>query len=185
MNCDEAFEAITRWDSEHNAELDWHLEMCPRCREMQTVLSPALALFVETDDPAETAGIERGPLDREAWHAAEADSPHRPARFLTPEAVRVAEETAASLYETKRPDRTAPGWLAVGLLCLLAGFGLFWGMAKPGGAPNRELGSPVMLADQCLWTNRHSDPPASSSEQSSPRWVVLSCVACHLEPTME
>lgn len=188
MNCDEAFDALTHPDSHDDSALKWHLEMCPRCREMQTVLAPALGLFSgETELQAE------GPGTRQVSHRLAGRFPEEnndsPARepFLTPEAVRLAEETANALKRAPRRRRSSPQrWVAVGLIGVLAIFGLFFGMPdSTGRRTDRQQTSPVILADQCLWTHRNTDRPARTAEEPSSRSVVLSCVACHLERSLE
>jgi len=57
MNCDEAFDAITDADGRNTDQFRWHLDRCPRCRQMQQVLEPALALF--------DSAADQGPADGE------------------------------------------------------------------------------------------------------------------------
>ena len=187
MNCDEAFDALTRPHSQSDSALKWHLEMCPRCREMQDVLAPALAMFSEesertTAEISEPRSSRR--LDAAFWEGDE--NPPKAAPFLTPEAVRVAEQTANALRPSRRqPGRIPPRLLAVGAVCLLAACGVFFAMRGASAPPDRPETTPVILADQCLWTNRKVDPPNVKRENNSSRWVVLSCVACHLEPSLD
>jgi hypothetical protein len=181
MNCDEAFDALTGPNSERNSALKWHLEMCPRCREMREVLAPALALFSQDAGAADgeiTASGEASRLDEGIW------GEPRNVPLLTPEAVRVAEQTAQALRPHRFSSRKVSAkFLAGGVICLLAAFGLFFGLSKASSPANRSQNAPVVLADQCLWTNRDAESSDGSRENS--RWVVLSCVACHLEPTLD
>lgn len=185
MNCDEAFDALTRPNSEQDSALKWHLEMCPRCREMQEVLAPALALFSDEAEPPLgefSPSSDSHRLDDAFWDAEETASTRTP--LLTPEAVRVAEQTANALYPGRFSGRRMSArFLLGGLICLLAAFGLFFGLSKPSPPAEHSQNGPVILADQCLWSNRDAEVPNAAKENS--RWVVLSCVACHLEPTLD
>lgn len=197
MNCDEAFDALTDPNWQDNSALKWHLDFCPRCREMQQVLAPALAMFAgETDSsapsPNETGAMPKPRLPADVFESSsQPNSPVRENRqtapFLTPEAVRVAEQTAKSLHSGR--TGFAAHWqrfLAVGLLCLVGIWGFFTvtgSSAKT--TAQRPQSHPVMLADQCLWTNRNNEQLTQTADESSSRWVVLSCVSCHLEQSLE
>lgn len=197
MNCDEAFEALTDPQGQENSALKWHLDFCPRCREMQQVLAPALAMFSADTEPVETHTPETGAnstqrlsadfLESSAKSPSTASEPQRTLPpFLTPEAVRVAEQTAQSLHSGKRGF--AAHWqrfIAVALLCVVTVWGFFYVTGDASQTANQPQHEPVMLADQCLWTNRHNPQITRSAEESSSRWVVLSCVSCHLENSLE
>lgn len=189
MNCDEAFDALTHPDFHDDSALKWHLEMCPRCREMQKVLAPALGLFSgETELQAEAPGSRRASHRLAGRFPEETNDSPTSEPFLTPEAVRLAEETANALKRSPRRRRSSPQrWVAVGLIGVLAIFGLFFGMPDSDHRTDRQQTSPVIMADQCLWTNRDTDRSASrhQRDESSSRSVVLSCVACHLERSLD
>jgi hypothetical protein len=78
MNCDTAFELMTDPGAHTSLELERHLAGCPRCRQMQEMLSPALSWMSEAREsaPAASGGAERSPpvlteeLIRTARHAA-------------------------------------------------------------------------------------------------------------------
>jgi hypothetical protein len=186
MNCDEAFDALTDSAQLGNSALEWHLEFCPRCREMREVLAPALALLTAEPIAEETAAFhspnrlpglfgEQGSTPR--------DGASRP--FLTPEAVHIAEQTARTLHPARRFLAARwTRWAAVSAACLLAALGWFF-TASSCQSDKASPSAPVMLADQCLWMERTADNPAPPPEPGSSRWVVLSCVSCHLENSME
>ncbi len=185
MNCDEAFDALTDPNQRDNQELRWHLEFCPRCRGMQDVLAPALSLLGLDEEPLEP----QTKSNRLAWVFSDLQTETReessvqqatPKPFLTPEAVRVAEHAAQTLHADNRPLTRKPmRWLAVGVVCLLTACGLFLATASAPNVPASGNAEPMMLADHCLWINKNqkktAKPPA--------RWVVLSCVSCHLGNT--
>ena len=185
MNCDEAFDALTNPAERDNSALQWHLEFCPRCREMQEVLAPALALFAVECDASE-AFAEPNPQHRPERFSDPGSSPLRlPAPFLTPEAIHIAEETARDLRPRRRVFNSA--WfrcIAAGAVCLMLslGFLMVSAASKPASPAHSD---PVMLADRCLWTDRDANQKAAPPEDPSSRWVVLSCVSCHLEQSME
>ncbi len=195
MNCDEAFDALTDPAEHDNSALKWHLEFCPRCREMQEVLAPALALFAGEPDPgrpdedAFPQPARRLPelFPEENFLAAEPgeESLHSPAPFLTPEAVRVAEQTARTLQPSRR--RLSQRWfqfIAAGMACTLASIVILFAAGSPEPQPPSQPDS-MMLADRCLWTERNDERQPPPTEEPSSRWVVLSCVSCHLEKSLE
>ena len=196
MNCDEAFDALTDPAERDNSALKWHLEFCPRCREMQQVLAPALAMLAGEGESADRLIDEEDFLPRTGHRLPElfsdleppaADDPPRrfPAPFLTPEAVRLAEQTARSLHPARR--LFAESWvrlIAAGTACLLALLTIVLTTA-PSETASPSRSEAVMLADHCLWTERDTDNTAPPPEEASSRWVVLSCVSCHLEQSLE
>ncbi|MCA9071722.1 MAG: hypothetical protein KDA84_22500 [Planctomycetaceae bacterium] len=198
MNCDEAFDALTDTNWQDNSALKWHLDFCPRCREMQQVLAPALAMF-SGDNESESTGPAPSEIGSSSTHRLPADffesSPksHRSANknqkssppFLTPEAVRVAEQTAQSLNSGRSRAAHWQRFTALGLLCLMAVWGFFYVSGSSAKPQARQQPAPVMLADQCLWTNRDNAQLRQTADESSSRWVVLSCVACHLEKSLD
>jgi hypothetical protein len=96
MNCDTAFDLMTDVETARSSALARHLEMCPRCRQMQDTLAPALD-FLSRDSHdeqsrefpamiAEFRGGDRLPV-------------------VTIEALKIAEQAAAGLVakgETRR-----------------------------------------------------------------------------------
>lgn len=197
MNCDEAFEALTDPKSQDDSALKWHLDFCPRCREMQQVLAPALALFSGEAEWGERSPEQSGAV---STHRLPADFGEPSSRsksgaktnrrssppFLTPDAVRVAENTAKSLHSGR--GRFTIRWqrfIAVGLLSCLVVWGGFYVMSSSSKPDARQQSDPVILADQCLWTNRNNEQLTQTADESSSRWVVLSCVSCHLEQSLE
>lgn len=165
MNCETAFEYLTDSVLNNSPELRQHLAECPRCREMEEVLSPALTWMTET---------------------ARVEDSGQSAPFLTAETVAVADRLAAQLAQDKetrrdllpstsqRPfgGRSWSGWRAGGVaaLLMLAGFsgwflGANWG-------PENSSTSTV-----CLWTNREWS--AAAVDQSA-KAITMSCLACHL-----
>ena len=196
MNCDEAFDALTDPEQASNRALAWHLEFCPRCREMQNVLAPALGLLAEGTLAAERDSTQkfRCPTPNrvsdflEAGSAAAARPPRGKAKapFLTPEAVQVAEQIAQRLRSPRR--RLGSFWTRFAVtaaVCLCAAFGVTFTFNPAEPAPPRPQSEPLRLADQCLWTNRGEKVATASTEPPSSRWVVMSCVSCHLEHSLE
>lgn len=177
MNCDEAFDALTDPSESNQSALNWHLEFCPRCREMREVLAPALAMFA-----AESLAPEAPAPHRLPERSIENPPRHISRPFLTPEAIRVAELSARNLHPARK--RGAMRWITVGMIGLLTALGVFFAM-NPSESASPRNSDPLLLADKCLWTQRDAHPPAGSADQPSSRWVVLSCVACHLEHSLE
>ena len=186
MNCDEAFEALTDPTEPNHSALKWHLEFCPRCREMQQVLAPALAMFATDGQSADAVKSQTDqsrdlPRRREPrFSPAElGNAPARP--FLTPEAIRVAEQSAQALHPVKR--RMAFRWILAGVASALAAVAVFFVVHIS--EPRTGSSEPAMLADRCLWMERDAADTPLPTEDASSRWVVLSCVACHLEGSLD
>lgn len=167
MNCDQAFEALTHPERLHDEELERHLDACPRCRQMQDVLEPALALF---DEPlAETS-------------ATSSLAAHAP--LLSAETVRLAERQAAALRRRAAGGR----FTRMGVIAALAGSAALFAMgaltALGLGTASERTGDstppqPTTVAEQCLWSLQDRE-----QESGSARAVVLSCVSCHLPGTV-
>ena len=163
MNCDQAFEALTDPGRRHDRELERHLDACPRCRQMQAVLEPALELFDE-------------PLPASLAHSPSAAQ----APLLSAETVRLAEREAAAL----RRRVTGGQFTRTGVIATLAASAALFAMGALtalglGTASERTVDAPpprpAAVAEQCLWSlqDRQEEP-------GSARAIVLSCVSCHL-----
>jgi hypothetical protein len=204
MNCDEAFELITH-PTDHNCdELQWHLQMCPRCRQMQDTLAPALTSFQKLSDEIQLSDEELALFEDDftAQNDVQPDSGYTPSGkpFLSPDAVRIAEQAAtrlsAEVGHTKpatvnSPEKTQRKRLLQAALVLCAGLAMGWGFSMD--VPRNQLpsnagaGAPGQQA--CLWISRlaQNTPNQQKSESSkaSVNNVVLSCVACHLQSSAD
>jgi hypothetical protein len=193
MNCDEAFEAMTDPAGSRREDLHWHLGLCARCRELRETLAPALASL--NDHGGDGARGERAygecpPAGRSAElppalrrrslnfdeQTGAGDAAGR-AMFLTDEAVRVAEESAARMAaQVGGPDRrwwSGAVKIAAGLL---VGVGITYAaLSAATGSPAAPAATPTADATECLWL-----APARPANQPSGT-VVLSCVTCHLD----
>src|SRR5262245_61246657 len=89
MNCDTAFDLMTDAEGSRSLALARHFDECPRCRQMQATLSPALDFLVETR-PAD------GARDHSVAHSATARAGRRQP-IVTAEALRIAQQTAIAL----------------------------------------------------------------------------------------
>ena len=172
MNCDEAFDALTEAVGRASAELEWHLEHCPRCRQMQEVLSPALELF---DGDGAISSLEEE-FSRDGGAAP----------FLTPEVLRVARRRAAELLakqprvEVRKHPRMVVSWVAAlvtAVAVIVGGVALIPGSSETAA---RRSPSEASLAG-CLWTM----PAEERLEDETSRAVVMSCVSCHLGRAVE
>lgn len=168
MNCDQAFDVLTSPHRSHSASLQAHLAGCPRCRQMQATLEPALHLFdnVLADPwdlpPGEFANAENSP----AAHSSPA--------FLSPETVRVAERAAAQLVPIRVPQTNphriqvwGKRFAAVGLVGSVFLLGLFF--------PTSRSEPPVQNCTRELAATK------ITGSAETVRAVVLSCVACHID----
>jgi hypothetical protein len=167
MNCDEAFDRMTSPSAPDDAAMRRHLSGCPRCRDMQETLSPAIEWL--------SAGAEP-----------RSDAPGRPVQravFLTEEAVQVAEQAARRLETRDAPAQRRGGSRRnVGTRLVLAGMAalLFFAVAIPSSNPTRSRGPSTGLSSPpsvCLWKM-----PADDGSRTPPtaEQLIASCTACHL-----
>lgn len=179
MNCDEAFDCLTDPARRDSDALKWHLDLCARCRQMRDVLSPAIDLF--DDDPPPSAGefFDADPESRES----------RRSITLSPEALQIAERTAAEL-SAEGTRRQAARRARAGRFVRYAAVFLLGAMVMfaAAGWPNLHRRADGSLpagdgATACLWSQEK--PAADSRPASSSRDVVLRCVACHLRNRAE
>ena len=187
MNCDEAFDCLTDPARRHSDELKWHLDLCPRCRQMQEVLSPAINLLVPPVDSGEygtSSQIDESGLDL----GSEPTSRPRPV-LLPAESIRLAEQTAAELARQSRSReqvrrrrfRSLSRFAALFLLGAVITFAVTaWSNRRE---RERTAVSGVAAPDKCLWV--HHDKDKKPASRRSSRQVVLSCVDCHLGRSFE
>lgn len=183
MNCDEAFERLTDPNRRQDDQLRRHLETCPRCRQMQETLEPALSLFDAALDPT-----------GENW-TPPAIGPDLPEldiffsdHFPPADAVDLAERSAAELAAHAEAEHRPASrhWLyRLGYAAaFLLGGGVtfaFFGLSphrdkRPSGAAR-----PVVF-QRCAW-QFHEE--ADSAPKPDSHDVVLSCVACHLGDALD
>jgi hypothetical protein len=171
MNCDQAFDSLTDPLRRNSDELRQHLQACPRCRQMEETLQPALELF--------------GAVAGESADSEESGSKPPWDSVPSPQAVQVAQSTAQELASRVSPSHTSrqARWkqaLALAAVLLIGamttvGIDAFLGNA---GAPGIGIGARQTGAG-CTWQTRNAD--ADGEREADSRGVVLSCVACHLK----
>tara|TARA_R110002095_G_scaffold56114_4_gene48193 strand:- start:5891 stop:6502 length:612 start_codon:yes stop_codon:yes gene_type:complete len=203
VNCDEAFDLITH-PTDHNCEeLQWHLQLCPRCLQMKETLAPALDTFQQVLDDA-TAADELADYHAEFHPSAEQVAaslfPKTGKPFLSAETVRMAEQAAGRLRAESVTNQLAKQSLkrkphqkrlVHAALILLAGFVMGWGISLDRSENNHFSSEVSSLQSQqpCLWIaqreNRAYQPAKTEREKRAASSVVLSCVACHLRSTAE
>ncbi len=198
MNCDEAFDLMTHPTEHHCEELLWHLELCPRCQQMQETLAPALdplqQMLNEISEADQVTGLSpeyHSPRDQESMSTG---SPvEKP--FLSAETVRMAEQAATRLtaeagmkqpLNSKFPQKR----LLHAALILLAGFLIGWGISLDVPENQMPMGVNSLQKQQnCLWIAQTESPVKQSTDtvtrNVAANSVVLSCVACHLQSTAE
>ncbi|HVV98857.1 MAG TPA: hypothetical protein VHB77_00885 [Planctomycetaceae bacterium] len=179
MNCDQAFEHLTDPDLADSVELRQHLVGCPRCRDMQETLAPALALFAR-DHAAPGSMPEPRPAGPSALDVASVpcDELNPPApKFLTTEAVEIAE-IAARRLSTRTPAHDQRWRIALRYAAVfLIGCGVVFTVAGGrlgGGAP---AAAPAPQIADCTRVEAARNDLALRLPS---RQVVQSCVACHL-----
>jgi hypothetical protein len=165
MNCDQAFELMTDPVGTTSLALNRHLERCPRCRQMQQTLSPALDWMLATSHaPVEAAGASHGA------------SP-----FLSAQAVLVAEEAARSLPKRRHGAGSDALRRAV-VIAAVAVLGVLFGAMSQEPAAPQTPALPAGALAACLW-----DQPQLRAQlaDGSARGVVVSCVVCHVPTTVQ
>jgi hypothetical protein len=160
MNCDTAFDLMTDARGFRSTALLEHLECCPRCRQMQATLSPALEFLADHrhDDclPQATAGQTGRALSS------------------TVEGVKVAQQAAQDLaMRNEQPPAR---------LTRLAGRFLRYAAVFAAGAalafsllPARER--PELRSGACTRGEALGSDPDRSAEKT--RALLASCLACH------
>ena len=162
MKCDQAFELMTDPVGTTSPALQYHLERCPRCRQMQQTLSPALDWM-------------RGPSDAPSQSAFDSESP-----FLTAQAVMVAERAARSL--PRRREWFGDSVRRAMLITAVALFGMAFGALLMQPRSQEAPAMPAGTLTACLW-----DQPSLRERlpDISARGVVVSCVSCHVPSTVQ
>lgn len=161
MNCDQAFAAMTDPQLADAGELHRHLESCPRCRQMRETLEPALGRLAVS-----AAGQSR--LSESRGDAAVSLSAVHMARRV---AARLSHGRPASAGALRRPVSNVWSYLASAACGALVAVGAITLL--------QNSATPPALASECLWQDR--DAASIKTESSA---VVLSCVACHMSPSL-
>ena len=159
MNCDQAFELMTDPVGSGSPALQRHLERCPRCRQMQQTLSPALDWMLSSEPSPQPGASSHG------------ESP-----FLTAQAVLVAEQVARSL-----PRRRGVHWGEAvrrgAVIVAVAALGVLFGAMLLEPKSSEKPAASVGTLTACLWEQRQL---LDQLPDTSPRGVVVSCVMCHV-----
>ncbi|HEY2253078.1 MAG TPA: hypothetical protein VGH74_18525, partial [Planctomycetaceae bacterium] len=88
MNCDTAFDLMTDSHGSRSGALAQHFETCPRCRQMQETLAPALE-FLTHDESSPGFCVISG-------ERAAADAQSRQP-FVTVDSIKIAQQAAVRL----------------------------------------------------------------------------------------
>ncbi len=178
MNCDMAFEHLTDPNRRGHDELQRHLAVCPRCRQMKETLEPAFDLLDAAAGHEESdRSLTNSLVDQDDWRIGEAQS--EPLR-LSGEAVRLAEAAATELASASPSCRllrrtafcSALRYAAVflaGVACSLAVVSLCTDHG-------RQVATPFSLKD-CTFQRSEQ----LGHRQFNAHSAVITCVACHFE----
>jgi len=179
MKCDTAFEYMTDADLRNSDELEQHLDRCPRCRQMQDTLAPALELFGDNcfAEYQEANGLSFSANEVD-YESADVDG-KRTAPFLTQDAVRLAEEVAERLRPQReigvtagsRSFRLVMRGVAAAVIALLASAVIF----SLDTEPRQTAGSFRVDSANCWW--HHAD--SKLMHQASAETTILGCLECH------
>ena len=150
MNCDQAFDVLTGPRRASDQELLVHLSGCPRCREMQATLEPALGLF-----PAGSA-------------ASRNMNPGEDETEETEVATQSARRLTATVPAPRRSEIGLWGYAAAVML----GAGLVWGTLALTPSTSKIPSAHGSQSD-CLYL-ADVRPTGMTSRQ-----MTQSCLACH------
>lgn len=181
MNCDQAFDQLTNPRLTQRDALERHLQNCPRCRQMQETLEPALACFNEDGQAAAESFAGMSPniegvsgLRSTAWSQAR----------VSPEAVAAAESAAARLAASPASFRVRARQYFAGAVRYAAVFVLGSLMAWSIGSVNHSSAEHGMTTLPTVGTvpciRKEVASANSRAASSDARSVVLSCNVCHL-----
>lgn len=172
MNCDEAFDRMTDPLRNRSAELQWHLDLCPRCRQMRDVLAPALDLLMPEDD---------GTGDATTFAAYETPMQSGREPFLSPETLAVAERAAETFARRNASPVVRPsprrGWWKYAVIVSIALVMTFGGIFLAG--IERDRAQAVAGSDNCLLMQR--PVPVESFRKSGAGHVIQQCQVCHAD----
>jgi hypothetical protein len=165
MNCDTAFDLIIDADGSRSLALARHLDDCPRCRQMQETLAPALEFL------APSGHDDDGALTVTPFTAGGAGS--RPS-FVTTEALQIARQAAtrlksqveSPLVRLQRIVGKSLRYAAVFAAGLLLAFTLF--DMRPGRVSDNE---------KC--TRQEAARDDAQRTRAEVRALTLSCAVCH------
>lgn len=181
MNCNDVFDALTNPADCHAADLQAHLAACPRCRQLQQVLEPALSLL-SGDLPVERGKAVESPDEMPSFN--------EQAAHLSRETVGMAEAIAAQLATASGGQRVPPrrpvGTRRVIVAALrsvaLVLFGALavYCMAPRGGETDAPALPAVLPPSGPAKLCTRLDLQRKDQGRRDARRVVLSCVACHM-----
>ena len=165
MNCDDAFEYITDATRQHASELQWHLDMCPRCQRMKETLEPALSLLTAECHTTMTGDASPPHNSRLGRLFAGED-----ASF---ESRRIARKAAAKPQSIGRTVTQAESVWRRGAVVAFAGAAMLAAMLlmfSPGSDQHEGISPGV---EMCLWQTREA------AVEDSPRAILATCLSCH------
>lgn len=158
MTCDEVFDLLLESGKSPDG-LEEHLLRCPRCRNLQMVLSPLKSTGEQLDEPKTSTFDVTAPVAEDSVKAA---------RAMAARLNAASEKRAAA--GSRAPVSRSWNYLAAFLAGITAALGVAAALRS------EPTVSPMNRQSVCLWITRNVDEPKSDD-------VVLTCVACHLAPS--
>ena len=164
MNCDTAFDLLTDANGSRSSALTQHFETCPRCRQMQETLSPALEFLTHNEPSQEYAAGSRGGATSQAGS-------RQP--FVTVDSLRMAQQAAGRLAAQTDFPRANRQRLAGQLTRYAAVFaaGLLLALVL---VPDRE--SPMTPAGCTRQAAAGKNPGRTADKIQT---LAQSCAVCH------
>lgn len=172
MNCDMAFDLMTDPNGGRSQVLREHLAQCPRCRQMQATLAPALDWLTDAQRPDEEPLPAGGASNSGTSASGGAQT------VVLGEAVEIARLAAESLAQrTDAPGVRFRRWLIAGArsaALVAAGAGVALAFVPHYAPP----AAPLQGAGEC---RRHDLTAANAAEKSIDelRRLIANCAVCH------
>ena len=150
--CDEAFDILTSPAAASSAGLHAHLQICPRCRDLQEALAPALQIL----------SGEHAAQDSLPWMHSE----------------QTARAAANRLSISGKPRSSGGSWHWKVLATLLVGAGVAAGLSvRWFGSPATAAAIPA-TSPVCLWQTHDVSVFEGHPDSQA---VIMTCIACHLD----
>jgi cytochrome c553 len=182
MNCDIAFELMTEPHGGRSLALREHLEQCPRCRQMQETLAPALEWL------ADVAQLPSSEFRSDSTVGSLATASTIPALEMA-DAVAIAQQSSERLsIRCVAPREKVRRWISTAVRsAALVAIGGFLALTVLSGGNPGDRSTERRAGDSGLRCRRH-DLAADRAESRSPaeiRSLIATCAACHDSPQKE
>lgn len=174
MNCDIAFELMTEPQGGRSLALREHLERCPRCRQMQETLAPALEWLADATHDG-TIEFQSG------FPAGSTASPPALPMVVTAESVAIAQQSAERLSVRCAPSkgRIDRGIAVIVRSAALVAIGGFLALTLYPGGNSGDRPTEWPASERNSPCRRHEVAAGRAQSPTEIRALIASCAACH------